>query len=270
MKTPKKEEIIKYFERADIFKSALSGGEYKMDNFDLESVFESNGSFYIMPKNKEGANKSLWDSEKGYAKILSYKEKTYSITESQIKELSETWGNDNSTRLRSGLTQKLKELFPDVLKTELEYGKWIVDDCAPNWIMFFVSPTERYGIADKGNWHEDKDNDNISHCLNMKGNRYATEQEVTEALTKEAVKRGFKEGVWFYGLYGNGKRYNNLNKINNNHSNFFMFDGNLCIGDKDDYFRIFVNGIWSEIINVKEMNQSQIEKELGYKIKIID
>lgn len=103
MKKPSLKEVKKHFKNAEKFESALRGGEYKMDDFDFDSIFEDEGCFYINPKNEDIGNKSLWDDGKGYAKILSYREPTFKITQSQLEQLQ-----------TGSTTEKLEKWFPEV------------------------------------------------------------------------------------------------------------------------------------------------------------
>lgn len=88
----------------------------------------------------------------------------------------------------------------------------------------------------------------------------STHKEVEKALIKEAKLRGFKEGVRFKSVCNKSECTMRDNKLLNWNGSTLWNNG---IG------RVFQNGKWATIIEQKEMTQKDIEKELGYKIKII-
>ena len=88
-------------------------------------------------------------------------------------------------------------------------------------------------------------------------------------MKNEAVKRGFKEGVYITPMYSDGKDYFPDENIINKPLNFKL-KGNVFVVDGGiDKYRIFVNGKWAEKIELKKLTKEQIERELGYKIEII-
>jgi hypothetical protein len=135
-----------------------------------------------------------------------------------------------------------------------------------------------------GNWYRYADSENILLCLQKENNNSVngfgfdsesnwcksrswittgliptTDKEVAIALFAEAKKRGYKEGV----------------KIE-----FFSTEEQQIIGsDSIRYFKrkvyiegccVFDNGKWATIIPpIKEMTLEQVQKELGYEIKIM-
>ena len=182
-------------------------------------------------------------------------EPEYVITESQIKRLH-TQAKDE---YGEGVCNDLKEWFPDALKkdkVELEYGRWICDDEEEDWIMFFVSPAERYGLCHLG-WVHDKNDNKVSEYIKHEGNRYATPQEITEALKNEAVKRGFIDGVSFKILNGEREAIHIKNKSRFGYDDF---ENKLLMNG----WCIFLKGKWTKPIET--ITKEDAEKELGKKI----
>jgi len=94
--------------------------------------------------------------------------------------------------------QWLRDTFKECFETELEVNRWIKDDTLPNYLSFFTDNGIKYGFDLNGKWYHSKTDLKPS---DDKRNRYATESEVKEALVKEAIKRGYKEGVTFNNAY---------------------------------------------------------------------
>lgn len=113
MKTPKKKDIIKYFENAETVECVIDSGEYILDL--TKPIQELNGRVRLLnqrdvPFTGYRTYCCLWSKEKGYAKILSYKEpkeETFQITKEQIELLVDVSKN---AELR------LKEWFPKVFE----------------------------------------------------------------------------------------------------------------------------------------------------------
>lgn len=76
-----------------------------------------------------------------------------------------------------------------------------------------------------------------------------------EALKNEAVKRGFKEGV-----YIQFKDIKTIVLLKNNEYNYYEEDNSLCVGG----YEVFLNGVWHEIIQT--ITKEEAEKQLGRKI----
>lgn len=140
--------------------------------------------------------------------------------------------------------KKIKEAL-EVLINESEKPKrvsgWYKDDQYTKWLMYFdFENNKRYGFDLNGLWFTD------NRCDLMTSKDYkATPSEVQEALEKEAVKRGFKEGVIF---------------IAPTSKNRFTAKGEIEIWESNDTFGlsfsdsqglILDNGEWAEIIKTK-------------------
>lgn len=174
--------------------------------------------------------------------------KSYTITEEQIKELE------------NGFTlPKLKEWFPEVFKTKLEVGKWYKRDKFKNALVFCKEIKNEgfwgFGFSNSCEWLNNYFADNYFSDVTL-----ATKEEVEQALIKEAERRGFKEGVEF--LSPNSK-------IKNKCNGSFRFDEELNVLYSNG-IAVFNKGLWAEIIeDKKEMTIEEIEKQLGYSIKIV-
>lgn len=170
MNTPTLEEAKEYFKDAKEVESVFG------NKFILGEIYISD-SFGILGrvKGKTNVSHTIYVPTQGYAKILSYKdpkEKPYKITREQI------------------LKYNMKDEFPEVFETKLTVGKWYKD----KYDRLFC-PTElinskeckAYGFGAGGNEYL-----YLKTPFNWEINgseREATEQEVTEALTKETRKR---------------------------------------------------------------------------------
>jgi len=208
---------------------------------------------------------NLWDDELGYAKILTYKNNDMKITKQFIK------ANADKT---------LKEVFPEICVPVLEVGKWykwsgIEYETPFNIIIciteFTSNSISRYGFVNS-RWNDDyriyTGEKYKEACDNFKP---ATESEVFEALKNEAVKRGYGE------LEIHFNSVSNINCVSDI-KGFDFWNKDSRTVEEENRFNISVcknggviyrNGKWATIIPIKEMTQSDIEKELGYKIKII-
>lgn len=152
----------------------------------------------------------------------------------------------------------LKEQLRDSDKeTKPEKGKWYNTE---NGIGIFCvthvrdgDVTDAYGIGNMGYWICEGDEGWRGFS---NGNTPATDDEVFEALKKEAIKLGFKKGVTVRRtknlLLKAGYCHNGLEcTLEDDHDAFEMINGNLfCYGRV-----IFCNGLWAEIIEDKlELN----------------
>lgn len=174
------------------------------------------------------------------------KEKTFSITESQIKEFYKI------TEIHSA-QKYIEKLFPETVEFNLEIGKWYKSTVSESISMFNGINKESYGIHTSGKeWIQ-------SHRWFFTGNEYlkkwieATEQEVFEALKNEAVKRGFVEGNYFE--VDNGT--DGINKIIGE----ITFEVGYLYNNG---WRFFFNGEFSKIIPT--ITLSEAEQQLKKKI----
>lgn len=181
-------------------------------------------------------------------------EKTYSITESQIKELS-----DRSIQMNI----IMKEWFPESLKKQikLESGKWYVGYHYARRFLVNLNLTDEiethdtgYGFSEYG-WTND-----LSFLKTFDyGFEEATEQEVFEALKNEAVKRGFVSGCWI-------KRpdcFINKGSV----KCAFGTEKYELFGSKNDKLQlngssIFENGVWAEVAITLSEAEQQLKKKI--------
>jgi hypothetical protein len=173
--------------------------------------------------------------------------KNYEITEKQIREI-ETWGNSKDA-------QKVREeWFPEVFETKFKNGWYNHSEGRFNkWIIYadFENNTS-YGIVTDGNWSTLVGLEYVkNHC------ELATDSEVLEALTNEAIKIGFKKGVAIKNHQGEF--------ILNDLDIVFTKEHNNGIWTRQEFgVWLFYNGVWAEII--KTYTKEEAEKLLNVKI----
>lgn len=245
MKQPSLEEVKEYFKNAKTLKSYI-GCIFELGNI----VKGVDMSF----KNAETGD-TLYNDETGeYAEILSYKEKTFSITESQIKEVNEFLLMHKSKES----SDKLKEWFPEAFESEvkeLKTGNWYKHKHEKEFITFVKNDGRRYGIGTNGKWFQDAPEVNDATAYYE-----ATEQEVFEALKNEAVKRGYKDGTWL--------KKSGINKMMHQElkicGEFEYYPFSNVLDCQDGNGHIFEKGQWAEIIPT--ITLSEAEQQLKKKI----
>ena len=118
----------------------------------------------------------------------------YKITKEQILAIEKVGGAD--------ISLYLKEIFPEVFKTELTIGKWYKHSKEAG--LFYLteitdSACHGYGFRKNGIWFSTSKNDRSAYCaVNNFHFKYlveATPEELSAALINEAKKRGYKKGV---------------------------------------------------------------------------
>lgn len=148
------------------------------------------------------------------------------------------------------LEAELQQLKQDI-KPEFKTG-WYKVNRYNDWLNYYDFENKiRYGFDQYGNWMNPHSFDYYMHLINkdIDGGISATESEVFEALKKEAIKRGFKEGCVANNSKVHGCIYEN-NKLDSGYS-FHFIDGGLYYGNlefNDSQWCIFKNGKWAEII----------------------
>lgn len=254
MKKPSLEEVKEYFKDAELVKNRF-GKEFEI----CEIVHgRCPNSFMNINKNKNkndynSDRATVWEETGGYAEILTYKEpkgETFVISRDQIETIYE-----------DGCTY-IKEWFPKALEHEkkelgLDIGKWyfverpqVLFDDKVKALIFYEEKDDLYGFDHEGRW--------MDYYGNPKTDKYvfelATPEEVKEALTKEAVKRGFI-----------GK--NLYIKLENKHYQLQSEKGDFqLIGDIFFYqgAPILNKGVWAEIIPT--ITKAEAEQKLNCKI----
>lgn len=130
-----------------------------------------------------------------------------------------------------------------------------------SFLVYFEENTLKYGIDSWGKW-----NDSFFNCeYNSTNYIKATPEEIEKGLIEMAEKMGFKEGV----------RFNTIK------TDIAICDKNAYVDKSGIHFHdnciystngvIYLQGKWATIIpDTKKMTIEEIQKELGYKIKIVE
>lgn len=247
MKKPTLEEVKEYFKDAETVHT--SGGIVEMN---LNNIFCQEQLYWV--KFRFGCY-IIWSETEVYAKILTYKdtnEETFVITKEQIKSLYSYAGANNQHNLEKWFPKAFEED-----KKELVVGKWYVDRTLG--LIFYLTKVknnglEGYGFGSTGKWHEGDFCCTLNRSLNNTTNlQPATEQEVSEALKKEAVKRGYNNNYKCLSLP------EHTHKVENNfHFDLkynMLFQG---ISPNSHNNVVFENGIWASIlptISIKEAEE---------------
>ena len=233
-------------------KESIKGKEYLcIKTVVIDSKFTAyiKGKVYISEQNRcitnEKNNANHFWTKKGMNEFFTETQETFEITKETI------------------VKYKMKDEFPEVFEVKLEVGKWYKRPHGK--ALFFIvgdpkiTPFEVYGFDMEGNWM------NLEKARTFPDYEIeATEQEVFEALKNEAVKRGFKEGVYITPMYSDGKDYFQDENIINKPLNFHLKVSTLEVDGGDDRYRIFVNGKWATILKTK--TKEEADKLLGVKI----
>lgn len=233
-------------------KEPIKGKEYLcIKTVVMDSKFTAyiKGKVYISEQNRcitnEKNNANHFWTKKGMNEFFTETQETFEITKETI------------------VKYKMKDEFPEVFEVKLEVGKWYKRPHGK--ALFFIvgdpkiTPFEVYGFDMEGNWM------NLEKARTFPDYEIeATEQEVFEALKNEAVKRGFKEGVYITPMYSDGKDYFQDENIINKPLNFHLKVSTLEVDGGDDRYRIFVNGKWATILKTK--TKEEAEKLLDCKI----
>jgi len=253
MKTPTLEEVKEYFKDAEVvMEICYLKKEFKID---FSIVKLSPFGNYV----QGDKNLYLWSKEKGYAKIISYKNE-YKITKETI------------------VKYQMKDEFPECFKKELIVGRWYKWNEEGFDIKLRITEVDKdnktisgYGFRndeyiENGIWYKGQRNFNDA-CSEL---NEMTPKEVEGALSGEAKKRGFVEGIFVNCLY---------DKVP------YKLSGNpTCYKNKvyhvDSYYQIWMSvnsgknamiyneGIWSQILpNKKKMTISEIEEK--YNIEVV-
>jgi len=148
---------------------------------------------------------------------------------------------------------KLKEL----LKPKEPFTGWAKDKRGGinmHWLGYIENDILIYGVDADGLWFDKRPE--IVECAEF--NKPATPEEIKNDLEKEAVKRGFKEGLKVMPLWETPKThwevYNNQTRFDEKSNSFYF---GCCI---------FQNGTWATIIKPKQMTIQEIEKEFNIEV----
>lgn len=174
--------------------------------------------------------------------------KTFKITKEQILEVT-SWGDTTDKK-------NIKKWFPEAFKTELEVGKWYwAGEIAKRekTHLYCHQGYISYGFDWAKNYINDLCTSGSSEIIE------ATEEEVKTALTEEAKRRGFIQGVKVkcakypdFDAYDFKEiTFDNVNQLGNATLNY-----------------IFYNGKWAEIIPQEvELTLEQIADKFNIDVK---
>ena len=151
----------------------------------------------------------------------------------------------------------LRELVP--------FTGWAKCENNSSWLIYYEENKLKYGIDVFSEWFEIDD-----FCVyKPKQERPATPEEIETGLIEMAKKMGFNEGVKFSEAKRKSGREGYCSFCSDYMGYVKYTDGEqvLLSGGR----AIFCDGKWAQIIpDTKEMTIEEIQKELGYKIKIVE
>ena len=251
MKQPTLKEVKKHFKKALIVESPAGSFDGKIKIKSIRWHDKEKEKYIACDCDNSVGIITLWGYDTGYSKILTYKEKTFSITESQINEYSKERENCLITQ------HVLRELFPEAFKSEikLEVGKWYKKK---DFGMFKFCFNGEYGQHSQYGFNREGEWSNMLGIYEDEEYLELREQEVFEALKNEAVKRGFVGDVCFAPAnafddmivnIGLGERYC-----------FVKSENKLLINN----YACFYKGKWASL--VESITLSEAEQQLGKKI----
>ena len=147
----------------------------------------------------------------------------------------------------------LRELVP--------FTGWAKCDNNSPWLIYYEENKLKYGIDVFSEWFEIGD----FNVYKPKQEHPATPEEIKKGLIEMAKKMGFKEGVRFNTIETDIAICDKNAYVDR--SGIFYLDN--CVYTINGV--IYLDGKWATIIEQsKEMTIEEIEKELGYKIKIVE
>ena len=153
------------------------------------------------------------------------------------------------------------------LLPQLENG-WYTQHYDKGYMMYIDFDNDKsYGIASNGTWFTGRANEEYRPSTDIKADDF----EVLEALTKEAEKRGFKEGV----TVSNVNELSRVRKIRsqNNDGVGWVWDTDFPNGLTLDTECIFKDGKWADIIDEPNQELEALKKkyqELGKEIENLE
>lgn len=152
----------------------------------------------------------------------------------------------------------LRELVPFTGWTKIDE----IHDTNKNWLGYYENNILKYGIDNYFKWFIPEDLCLINIGLKK---RPATHEEIETGLIEMSNNLGFKDGVRFNTIETDIAICSKNAIVDK--SGIFYFDN--CIYTTNGV--IYLQGKWATIIEQhKEMTIEEIQKELGYKIKIVE
>jgi len=238
---PTLQEVREYFKNVDTVETKTFKEKRKINH---KKIWVDRDGDVLSEEKDTGYKFFLYDTNYKYAKILTHKEPTYTITKEQLLELE------------NGFTlPKLKQWFPDVFDVKLEVGKWHYQTDSKA-LVNFQSGTSGYGFDFNGKWND------LTNHWSFKSHaeewRLATEQEVFEALKNEAVKN-YKIGQYIFDEWSRIQApIERLDKFDFSYNTLFVLNNN------NSKTALFCNGKWAEIIPT--LTKKEAEEKLNCKI----
>ncbi|MCY7291327.1 MAG: hypothetical protein LH615_04010, partial [Ferruginibacter sp.] len=138
-------------------------------------------------------------------------------------------------------SKEIKEIFPELFKSKFVVGNWYKSETGA--IANHQGGNKGYGCDVFGIWHDDIWN------WDPKFWEPATRQEVLEMFKKEAIKRGFKNGVRYVDFYKTTFSLIDFDGLYLSYDLMGLSDGNGAI---------FQNGVWAEILPCEKTIKEQI------------
>ena len=177
------------------------------------------------------------------------------IKKQEVKQIAELLKEENghsANHIRVEITKNiLPHLFPE---TKLEVGKWYKWIGCNRAIGFISKPPFNDGGECYVFDYLTSGNTDIYSSLHHSNLTPATDQEVEEALIKEAKKRGFEEGVTVIKpMFGECVLEGDVFEFSCD------FDDDTCLMLGGDF--IFLNGNWATILET--ITKEEAQKQLG-------
>lgn len=162
---------------------------------------------------------------------------------------------------------KIEKECPELFKTKLEVGKWYKWIDGENVLLWNITEIKNKTIYSYGFYNEDWIDNKITYskkyyqeaCENLKP---ATEEEVKEALIKEAKKRGLKDGVILKKECIN----QNAHSVGKPIKGFYFDFNSNTIDSENSCGWIFKDGKWATISNPIEEKINDLQKQI-YELK---
>lgn len=180
-----------------------------------------------------------------------------------MRTVSEEFIKQGHAAACSEWKKRIEQEFPDLFEREL--NKWYKLNGSHALMVYFTGKygnDASYGFGMRGDF--------FSTIGAYRGDTFelATHEEVQSALIREAKSRGFV-GVEINPV----KDYNwtNQSLICSDIFSYDVFKNLLYVRDTSGYWQeVFKEGEWASVVeNTTELTVAEIEKRLGYKVKIV-
>ncbi|WP_395045932.1 hypothetical protein [Flavobacterium sp.] len=246
---PTLEEVKEYFKNVETVECLSEKVSEDISKNVTEEINLWNNEYWIRTKEsaKGCGSVEIWNCKKGYSKILTHKQPTYTITKDIIEKY------------------QMKDEFPDVFEVKLEVGRWykVIDKNGQFKsnefaIIFFDNNENHFGFGYYGTWTTTFKNLKKVIERNTDEVTEATEQEVFEALKNEAVKN-YKIGQYIFDEWSKIQAtIERLDKFDFSYKTLFV------LNDNNSKTALFCNGKWATIIPT--LTKKEAEEKLNCKI----